>query len=293
MGGEVRILTDSVADLPRAYVERYGIGVLPAYLMLDGRTLLDDDSLDRDWFYQQLATAPKTPTTGAPAPQEFAKAYAALAAEGADEIIALVTASRISSIHDHALVAAQEFADARVHVLDTQQISMGIGWMAVEAGRLLEQDVSVEGVLAALETLPSRTHIYGVLDCIDYLRRSGRVGAIGGYVADLLRIKPLIAFEEGEARLLGRVRTFWRGLQDIVQRLDAAGPLANLAVLHSRADGKLVARFRSELTTHFPRIDIPVVDIGMAFATHVGPGCLGVAFVTGPQVSQGLVGEAW
>ncbi|MGC9469732.1 MAG: DegV family protein [Anaerolineae bacterium] len=289
MGRQVRILTDSVADVPKAYVDRYQIKVLPAYLVLDGRTFPDDGSLNRDWFYEQLVHASKPPTTAAPAPLEFLRAYAELASEGADEIIALVTASRVSSTHDHALVAAKEFGEAGVHVVDTQQISMGSGWLAVEAGRLLEQGLPVVKVLDTLRALPLRTHIFGVLNSIDYLRRSGRVGAIGSYVASLLRIKPLIAFGQGEARLLGKTRTFWRGLQEITRRVSAAGPVAHLAVLHSRADTKFITRFHDELTSRFSDIDVPVIDVGMAFATHVGPGCLGVALVSRPPADQGLV----
>lgn len=280
MGQRVRILTDAVADLPEQYVERYGIKVLPVYLVLNGKTYLDDGRLDRDWFYRELSEVTSRPSTAAPAPEEFLAAYSELASEGAEEIIALVASSTISSLHDHASLAASRCEGARVHVIDTMQVSMGIGWMALEAARLLEEDMPVSQVLDTVRAMRPRTHIAGVLDSIDYLRRSGRVNWVASHMISLLRIRPLIGFERGEARLLGKVRTYWRGARSVIERVREAPTPRLLAILHSCADPETLERFRGELSTLMPDLTIPVVDIGGVFATHVGPRCLGVAWVT-------------
>jgi len=133
MGRRVRILTDSAADLPQAYVTRFQIGVVPIHVSLNGEAHLDDGTLDLDWFYRELSHLRVPPTTAAPAPQEFTRAYAQLAAEGAEEIIAIVTASTLSSLHDHAQIAARKFREARGHVVDGTQVSMGLGWLVVRA----------------------------------------------------------------------------------------------------------------------------------------------------------------
>ena len=206
MAHRVRGLTDSVADVPRDLLARYQIRVLPIYLMLNGHTYLDDGSIDQDWFYRELAHIESPPTTAAPSPEEYLAAFEALVAEGAEEIIVLTAASTVSSLYDHATLAAQRFSRAEVHVVDSLQVSMGIGWMAVEAARQVEQATPVTEIVDYLEAMRARTSVYGVLDSIEYLRRSGRVGWVQSFVAGFLQIRPLIAFERGEALLRGRVR---------------------------------------------------------------------------------------
>lgn len=275
----VRVLTDSVADLPPLFIDRHQIKVVPVYLTLDGQTYRDDQTLDRDWFHRKLSEISVRPTTAAPGPLEFREAYAQLATEGAAEIVVLVTSSRVSSIYSHAKAAASSFDTVPVHVFDTTQISMGLGWFAVEAAEQFAMGASVHQVLSRLHQMRARTRVLGLVDSVDYLRRSGRVSWLSGAVAGLLRIKPLICFRRGEAELLGRVRTYARGLQSLIDRIEAARPLARLAVLHSRVDALALEQIFSELSSRFPHLEIPVVDIGAVFATHVGPKCLGAALV--------------
>jgi len=128
-------------------------------------------------------------------------------------------------------------------------------------------------------SLQARTRILGVIDSIDYLRRSGRVGWISTAVANLLSIKPLIVLERGEVRQSGRVRTHRCGLRSVVRQAKGAFPLERLAILHSGASVVSVAQLEDEFSALLPRLEIPVVNVGPAFATHVGPGCVGVAFM--------------
>jgi DegV family protein with EDD domain len=279
MGRRVRILTDSAADLPQAYVTRFQIGVVPIHVSLNGETCVDDGTLDLEWFYRQLSHSQVPPTTAAPAPQEFTRVYARLVAEGAEEIIAIVTASTLSSLHSHALIAAREFREARVHVVDGTQVSMGLGWLVVRAAELVGDNTPVPQIIHQVMSLRARTRILGMIDSIDHLRRSGRVGWISTAVANLLSIKPLIVLERGKVRQLGRVRTHRRGLQSVVRQARGAFPLERLAILHSGASAASVAYLEDEFSALLPRLEIPVVNVGPAFATHVGPGCVGVAFV--------------
>ena len=129
MGRRVRILTDSAVDLPQAYVTRFQIGVVPIHVSLNSETRLVDGTLDLDWFYAELSYLQVPPTTAAPAPQEFTRVYAQLASEGAEEIIAILTASTLSSLHDHALIAAGEFKEARSMWLVEHRFRRGwAGW---------------------------------------------------------------------------------------------------------------------------------------------------------------------
>jgi len=279
MACRVRLLTDSAADLPQSYVDRYGIGVVPISVSLNGHTHVDDGTLDRSWFYRELVDTPAMPQTSAPSPQDFAQVYAGLVSEGAEEIVAITVAASVSSLHEHALLAARGFGGARVHVVDGMQISMGLGWLVICAAELASSGASAQEVVQYAIALRSRTRILGVIDAVDYLRRSGRVGWISSSVADLLMIKPLICFIEGQALQLGRVRTLKRGVQAMVGHARGLLPVERMAIIHSGAAPTLLAHLQETFAALLPDLKIPVLGVGPAFASHVGPGCVGVAVV--------------
>lgn len=279
MGRRVRLITDSVADIPQDKVRRFDIAVMPIYLTVGDKTYREDDTLDRTWFYRELSRRNGDLTTAAPPPQEFLSAYTKLAAEGADVVIGVFTAASVSSIYNHAQVAASECSKARVHVVDSRQVSMGTGWLVIHAAELLERDVSVDDVVQALYETRQRTLVLGVLNSLEYLQRSGRIGPVTRHMADMMRIKPLVAFEGGAANLLSRVRTYRRAIERLVSLVNERGPFARLALLHSRARKEVITRLYESLSALVGRNLLPVIDVGAVFATHIGPGGVGVAVV--------------
>jgi DegV family protein with EDD domain len=278
--GHIRILTDSDADIPRHLVERYKIGILPIYVTVNQQQILVDGTTNHTWFYHQLASISSKPKTAVPSPQEFLRAFRKLTADGAQVIIGLFASASVSSIFDHANLAAREFTEASVRLIDTQQISMGLGWIVIMAAEALQRGASVEDIQHLVDDLQKRTYVFGVLDSMDYLHRSGRVGWTAAYMGDILKIKPVITFYEGEAKLLRKVRTRLRAMEQVVAILQSKNPFARLAILHSNADAQSLSRFRDLVEPLAGGLHVPVVNIGPVFASHVGPGCLGVACVT-------------
>ena len=114
---------------------------------------------------------------------------------------------------------------------------------------------------------------------MDYLHKSGRVGWTAAYMGDILRVKPVIAFYQGEAQLIRKVRSQYRALEHVVTIIESRGPIERLAVLYSNADMTSISRLQELLSSYTQSMFVPLVNIGSVFASHVGPGCLGVACV--------------
>jgi len=275
----VRIATDRVADLPETLIRRFNIQVVPVYVSLGAQTRLDDGTLDRREFYQALRQGTALSGTAAPSPYEFLKAYQQLVDEGAEHIIGLFTSATLSSIHNHAQFAAQLLSGGRVHIIDTEQVSMGIGWLVVSAAEAIERGACWMKWLALVSRLRSRTQVLGVLDSAVHLQRSGRVSWAVARFIELLQIKPLIIVEGGAVQLLGRVRTFHRALDRLLEHLTQLTPLERLAIIHTYADAPLIERLQQILEPLAPEKPIPVVEVGPVFGAHIGPGCLGVAVI--------------
>lgn len=275
----IRLITDSVADLPRDIAQQYNIQVIPVHVILGEQRYLDNGTLSHDSFYQALYEGNVYPSTAAPAPHTFLKAYQQLANEGAEHIIALFAASNVSSIFAHAQIAAQQLDTATVHLVDTTQVSMGIGGLVQLAAEAITQGASLEATIDLVTAARKRTQILGILNSVQHLQRSGRVSWAVARFVELLHIKPLISFVHGEAQLIGRVRTYHRAYQRLVTLITQRTPLERVTVIHSRAKPQWITQLQQAMFALTPEQEVRVIEVGPVFGSHVGAQCLGVALI--------------
>lgn len=276
----VSILTDSTSDVPPEVAERLRITVVPAYIQIGNQSYRDGafpGGLGREEFYAQLPTMPVVPTTAVPPAHEFAVAYRSLAAE-ADEVIAIVVSAGLSGMYNVAHLGAQDVPELKVHVVDSGQLTMGLGWMVIAAAEAAAEGQSAQEILALIEDMKPRVHVYAALDTLEYLRRSGRVSWARTKAAQILRIKPIVEVLLGKVTDIGQTRTGRRAIERLVELTRALGPLERLAILHTFAPG--MENLRHHLTDLCsPGLMLTVVATTIVGA-HVGPRGLGVAAVT-------------
>lgn len=275
---QVRIVTDSTADVPSEVAEQLRITVVPAYVQIGSQSYRDaPGGLSREEFYARLPTFTVPPTTAVPPAHEFAQAYRALSVE-TDEVIAVVLATSLSSMYNVARLGAREVPEVRVHVVDSGQITMGLGWMAIAAAEAAARGESAADILNMLEEMKPRVHVYAMLDTLEYLRRSGRVGWARARAAEILNIKPIIEVVEGKVRDVGRARTRHRALEKLMELVQALGPLERLAVIHTYAPD--LEEWRRRLSALFSPEKLLSVVVTTVVGAHVGPRALGVAAVS-------------
>lgn len=275
----MRIVTDSMADLPEDLVRELSIEVVPIYFSFEAWNGPDDGRFDKTRIYRAMRESPAVPTTAAPSPGEFLATYQRLADEGAQDIIGLFLATPLSSIGSNARLAAQQVQGARVHVLESGQVSLGIGFQVLEAARAAAQGASVDEIISRVRAIATRTYVAGFLESIMFLRRGGRVGWATAWVGDLLQIKPLASYHQGEATLLGKVRTYRRALTFLVEWVRRLGPLERLAFLHTDVAPDILAELQAALADQVVDEAPWVVEVSPVFGAHVGPGAVGVALV--------------
>jgi DegV family protein with EDD domain len=260
--------------------ERLHIAVVPAYIQINNRSYLDRSSsngLGREQFYAQLPHMSTTPTTSAPPVADFVQTYRSLLNE-ADEIVAVMVASDLSGIYNFAQLAAREVPQLKIHVVDSKQVTMGLGWMVIAAAEAAMRGTSASEIVTMMTQMPPRVHVYAMFDTLEYLRRSGRVGWARAKAAQILHIKPVVKMFLGQVTDAGRARTRHRAIDRLVELTRALGPLERLAILHTYAPELEV------LTERLADLCAPEHLLTVAATTvigaHVGPRGLGVAAVT-------------
>ncbi len=271
----VRIAADSVCDLPAELARRLGVRIIPTYINIGERSIADDGAaLDREQFYRDLPTITPYPQTAAPSPGDAEAFFRKLFDEGAEHIISLHVPAKLSGTLN-AMRLGAEFAAQQILLVDSQQLTFGIGLQVWAAAQLAAAGAPVAEILAVIERVRRHTKVYAIIDTLEYLRRGGRVSALVSSMGSLLRIKPIITVQAGEISSVARLRT-WQRAEDRLRELTRAeAPLDRLAVLHiaNRAGAE---RFLESIDDIAPS-DTLIIETSPTMGCHVGPGSVGVA----------------
>ncbi len=275
----IRIVTDSTCDIPPDLARALGITVIPTYVNVGNDSYLDGVDLTRAEFYERLPHYRSPITTAAPAIGVFSAAYEQLASEGATEILSIHLASDLSALLNVARLGAEAAPGIPVTLYDSRQISMGLGLLALDAARAARDGATMPQITALLDGAAPRTHVFAMLDTLEYLRRSGRVSWPEFGLGSLLRIKPLVHVHQGAVQSLAKIRTHSRALAHMLQHIAGLGPLRELALLHTaNPDG--AQDLRRQASQLIPAGYQPVsVEVTPTIGAHVGPGGLGFACI--------------
>jgi len=274
---DIRVVTDSGADIPKDLAQELGIRVVPLTIHFGDEERRDGVDLTPEEFFRRLRSGQLSRTTQ-PSPAEFEKVYRALAEEGADAIISCHLSAEMSGTVQSATLASQ-MVDVPVHVVDTRSASMGIGMVAIEAARLARQGAGVDDILARLGDIIAQQRVLFMVDTLEYLQRNGRIGKAQAFLGGLLNVKPLLTIDDGVVAPLERARGHAKAVSRIVERMVAlAGDKPQrVAVVHGNAPAE-AASLAEQIRARVQVAEMFIAMLGPTIGTHAGPGTLGVVF---------------
>ena len=277
----VAVVTDTTAYLPTALAEENDISIVSLYVIWGTeRTEREADMHDFDGFFEQLRSVEALPTTSQPSVGDFTSVYEPLLAEGRD-VISIHISGGISGTCG----AAQQAADAlersgkggeRVTVFDSQTTAGGLGLMALVAARASAGGADAAAVLERVRAARADLKIWFAVDTLEYLKRSGRIGAASAWIGSTLKIKPILSLES-EMVPVERVRTSQRAFERMVdyarQRHEAGADAWAVQHIHAQDEADRLAERCREVFGCEP---VFLGEIGPVLAAHTGPGLLGV-----------------
>jgi DegV family protein with EDD domain len=241
MGNKVAVITDSTASIPEPILGELNIRTVAYYIHRGKEVLRDLVTIQRDEFLQWLITARVLPTTACPGPGDYFEAYRDLVEEGYQAIISIHMTSKGSGAYQAATVAQSmlkdKIPDVQVEVIDTRNVSLCQGWMAIEAARAALKGFRIDEVAAKVRRMVPITHMIQTADTLKYLAMGGRIGKAASLVGSLLNIKPLIGMEDGEIIPLGVARGRVHAYQAIANKVEATigKGRARIAYVHAGA----------------------------------------------------------
>jgi len=281
VAGRFAVITDSAADIAEEDMERLDIHMVPARIHFGDRGYLDKVSITPDEFFSELASNPNHPTTSQPSAGDFRRQYQFLASHFPD-VIAISLTGRVSGTLQAARAAAERSgAGGKVHVVDTLNASVGEGLIAVFAAECGQAGLDVATTLRAIGEIIPRTTSFALIKDLRYGVRGGRIPKSVKFVADLLRLSPVLrTTADGRvaavAMLPGRRNPLPRFAR-YVARHSRTDVEQRIAIGHAqcRADAEELERLLRELLPNI--VESRVTALGSALGVHGGPGALVVA----------------
>jgi DegV family protein with EDD domain len=274
----VKIVTDSVADIPAQVVDELGITVIPVLVRFGEDLYRDGIDLTTDQFYERLTQSKFLPSTSVPAPVAFAQTYDKLAEE-TDEIIAIMVTSRLSGIHD---VASQSVGlmkrKCRVEVVDSQWAVMPQGFIVIRAAQAAQAGASFDEVLDVTRRTIPRVDMRAAFDTLEYLKKGGRIGKAQALLGSMLRVNPIITLKDGVVEPAGRARSRAKAMDILYDFAASYSHIEEMAVEAAACpedSDMLVER----LGAIFPKERIYRTRTTPVIGTYTGPGLLLLAIL--------------
>jgi len=274
----VKIVTDSVADLPPQVVKDLGITVIPVNVCFGDEVYRDGVDISTEEFYEKLAQSKVMPVTSVPALGVFAETYDKLAEE-TDEILVIALSSKLSGVYEVASQSVQFMKKkCRVEVMDSQWVIMAQGFIVMSAARAAQAGASFDEVLEVVRRNISRVQLCSVFDTLEYLKRGGRIGKAAAFMGTMLHIHPVIGIKDGEVVPLGRTHS----------RAKALDYLYNFAMSYSYIEEMSVAyvnavddaeRLIERLSLKFPKERVYRSRTSPVIGAHTGPNLLVLALL--------------
>lgn len=272
--GSIAIVTDSTADLPSQLTRTRSITVVPLTLNFEGRSLLDGVDIRPSEFYRKLPNATTHPTTSQPSAGRFAEAYAELLTDHSD-IISIHISEKLSGTYASAVQGAEMTDLKRVHVIDSQLVSMSLGLLTLAASEMVSRGDGASSIVDRVSAMREQVQTYFSVATLEFLRRGGRIGRASAMLGSVLQVKPVLCIRDGLVTPLERVRTFDRALNRVVELTREVDRGKGLCVIVGHADAEADAeRVARELE---PKCETLMIQpLGPVVGAHAGPGVVGV-----------------
>jgi DegV family protein with EDD domain len=280
----VKIIGDTTSGLPAEVADRYGIPIIPQVINFGDESYLEGVEIDNATFMQKLRESEDLPKTAAPPPELFTKEFEALAATG-EAAICILPSAVVSGTVRSATVAARNFSELDIRIVDTRVIGSPVATLLGLAGQWAQGGLDVEAIERRIYGLTARCRVYFLVDTLEYLAKGGRIGGAAALLGSVLQLKPVLTLEKGRIESLEKIRTLKRAkqrLQELVVEQIAPGEEGHLSIMHAAVPEQAQALADDLKHTLQLTYDVLIIDVPPAIVTHGGPGVLAAAFFTPP-----------
>jgi len=275
----VAIITDSSAYLPDEIVKELDLHVVPMTLHWDGESYRDGVDIRAEAFYERLGSSNTIPTTSQTTVGEFERLFGELLGQDRP-VFAMLISSGISGTVESALQAQAHFEGAPLAVMDSQLVSMALGFMVLEVTRAAKEGASLAECQSLAKALYPKIGVYFTVDTLKYLNKGGRINTAKRIMGAALNIKPIMEIRDGKIELVESVRSRKKAVQrmlDLAEKGIAGREPVRISTFHAAAEADNQA-LMAEAVKRFNPIETITTFVSPVIGTHTGPGTVSIAY---------------
>jgi DegV family protein with EDD domain len=275
---EFAIVTDSASDISKEVAGKYNITIIPIYIHYDGSEFKDGVDISSNEIYNLQKSKKAIFTSSSPSPHDFMLVYDKLLKKY-KRIFSIHISSKLSAVIKSARIARELLkAEKRIKIFDSLSGAMGTGFMVLTAAKAALKKYSYEKILSLLDFLKDNVKLYGTIDTLKYLRRSGRVPAIANFISRILKIKPLLGIKNGIVEMIGIAVTRYGSLVEITKRVIKdfrKEKWVLVSIIHTlslKESERIMGKIKSSLRC----VDTMITECTSVIGAHTGPGLIGI-----------------
>lgn len=278
MMNNIKIICDSLSDVPKDILEKYDIEVVPLTVIVDGKEYKDGIDITKEEFYKILRDDKVYPKTSQATYAQFTEVFEKYIKEG-KEIIYISGSSSATGTYQSANMAKNDLDTDNIYTYDSQTFSFGIGYLVVKAAELAKEGKSPNDIIEILNDIREKSYLLFSVDTLDYLKNGGRISSTKATIGSILNIKPILDVKDGLVSSVAQVR----GKKNVISKMielvkeNCGEDLSNQIIYIGYSDDfKEKEKLTDAIKEEFNPIDIQYFMVGTCIGAHSGPGVTGL-----------------
>jgi len=276
----IKIITDSVADIPKDIAEKLNIAVVPLSVHFGSTSYRDGVDLTTDEFFEKLSKSKRLPTTSQVNPGEFKKVFEDHLEEY-DHLICITMSQAMSGTYKAANIAKEFIGTEKIDIYDSKAISFGFGLIVIEAARSAKNGNSLDQIKESIKYNIENLENLFIVDTLEYLKKGGRLSSAEAFVGSVLKIKPVITINDGKLESIDKIRGRKRVINyfvDYIKKNEYDLSDKTIGLFHA-VDHDYLNKLITVINEQFDVKEIIQSEVGTVVGTHSGPGCLAMVFI--------------
>ena len=272
----IKIICDSMSDVPKEIIEKYGVEIIPLTVIFNGVEYMDGIDITHSQFYKMLRESESMPKTSQITYAQFKEVFEKYKDE---EVLYISGSSRASGTYQSAVLAKNDGYD-NVYIFDTYNLSMVSGLFVIKACEMREKGYSIEEILNHLNALKGTEDVIVSVDTLEYLKKGGRISSTKAMLGNLLNVKPILHVEDGlvaqKSQVRGKKQMYSTLVKGIGEKFD--NNLEDRTVIIGFGDNEEDFEIvKNKFMEEYKVKDLYCVNIGCAICSHIGPGVLAIS----------------
>jgi len=276
---KIALITDTACDLPQEVIDKYNIHLLPLKIIYKDREYDDRLEISPEEIYARFSE--EIPTTSMASRGTAAQMFESLRDQGYTKILVVMVSNGLSATYDMVENLSKEYSDIDIRVINSKTLSMGLGFLVIEAAKLIEENkLSFDEIVAQLQEDRKKINLFYAVATLEYLQKGGRIGLVAASIGSLLDLKPVVSVnEDGKYYSHSKVRGRKKSISKIIELVEevANGKDMKVAIMHGDAKEEGL-----KIKEHFEKMpnvkEIFFSQISPALVVHTGPGLIGVCY---------------